>query len=121
MGWCFGGGLVFQAIADQPTAYDAAVAYYGSPEALTKDVINEMTTPVLAHFGRHDEVVPTEQVDALRTRVEGTDATVRIHGYDAGHAFANPSGDRYDAKAAQQAWTRTTAFLRTHLYEQRDP
>ena len=27
------------------------------------------------------------------------------------HAFANPSGTRYDAEAAEQAWQRTLSFL----------
>ncbi len=35
--------------------------------------------------------------------------------YDANHAFANPTGSRYDAEDAKLAWRRTLAFLRTHL------
>jgi len=35
-----------------------------------------------------------------------------IHEYpDAGHAFANPSGDRYRPAAAADAWKRTLAFF----------
>jgi carboxymethylenebutenolidase len=34
---------------------------------------------------------------------------------DADHAFANPSGTRYDAEAAADAWRRTLAFLAEHL------
>ena len=30
MGWCFGGGLTFRAVADRPGAFDAAVPYYGT-------------------------------------------------------------------------------------------
>lgn len=116
LGWCFGGGMTFRAVADRPTAFDAAVAYYGTPEAMTTDVLDKLNTPVLAHFGRTDEVVSTDQVEALQSRLEGRDANVQIHQYDAGHAFANPSGEQYDAEAAQNAWMRTTDFLRTHLY-----
>jgi len=43
---------------------------------------------------------------------------VQIHEYDAGHAFANPSGENYNAEAASTAWARTTDFLRVHLYPQ---
>ncbi|MEL7170507.1 MAG: dienelactone hydrolase family protein [Bacteroidota bacterium] len=33
----------------------------------------------------------------------------------ADHAFANPSGDRYQPESAEEAWTMTTAFLAEHL------
>lgn len=116
MGWCFGGGMTFRAVADRPTAFDAAVAYYGTPEALTADVLDKLKTPILAHFGRNDQVVSTDQVEALQSRLKGRDVDVQVHQYDAGHAFANPSGEKYDPEAAQAAWSRTTNFLKTHLY-----
>lgn len=116
MGWCFGGGMTFRAVADRPVAFDAAVPYYGTPEAMTDSVLERLDTPILAHFGRQDEVVSPEQVEALRSRLTGLDADVQIYEYDAGHAFANPSGENYDAEAASTAWSRTTEFLRTHLY-----
>jgi carboxymethylenebutenolidase len=116
LGWCFGGGMTFRALADRPAAFDAAVPYYGTPESMTADVLTQLETPVLAHFGRQDNVVPTTQVEALRARMDGTGADVQIYEYDAGHAFANPSGNTYDAEAAATAWGRTTDFLETHLY-----
>ena len=116
MGWCFGGGMTFRAVADRPTAFDAAVPYYGTPETMTEDVLKTMTTPILAHFGRQDQVVPPKQVEAFQDRLKGVDKDVQIYQYDAGHAFANPSGENYDAEAASTAWTRTTDFLRMHLY-----
>lgn len=116
LGWCFGGGMTFRALADRPAAFDAAVPYYGTPESMTADVLTQLETPVLAHFGRQDNVVPTTQVEALRARLEGTGADVQIYEYDAGHAFANPSGENYDAEAAATAWGRTTDFLDTYLY-----
>lgn len=119
-GWCFGGGMTFRAVADRPTAFDAAVAYYGTPEAMTKPVLEDLTTPIMAHFGRQDEVVPPEQVEAFRSRLDGRDVTVHIYTYDAGHAFANPSGDSYDEAAAEQAWERSTDFFRTHLHPDAD-
>ena len=35
--------------------------------------------------------------------------------YEANHAFANPSGGRYDREDAQLAWQRTQQFLAQHL------
>ncbi|MGK7945821.1 MAG: dienelactone hydrolase family protein, partial [Microcystaceae cyanobacterium] len=31
------------------------------------------------------------------------------------HAFANPSGNRYNQAAAKDAWQKTTAFLAKYL------
>ena len=120
MGWCFGGGMTFRAVADRPTAFDAAVAYYGTPEAMTPSVLEQLTTPILGHFGRQDQVVSPKQVKAFRSRLDGRGVNVQVYMYDAGHAFANPSGDSYDAEAAEAAWDRTTAFLQTHLYPSSD-
>jgi carboxymethylenebutenolidase len=116
MGWCFGGGMTFRAVAGRPTAFDAAVAYYGTPEAMTPSVLDDLTTPIMAHFGEHDQVVPPKQVEAFRSRLDGRAVDVQVYMYDAGHAFANPSGESYDAEAADAAWSRTTEFLRTHLH-----
>ncbi len=116
MGWCFGGGMTFRAVADRPEAFDAAVAYYGTPEPMTEAVLKKLSTPILAHFGKQDQVVSTKQVKALRSRLEGLNKEVQVYEYDAGHAFANPSGENYDPDAASTAWSRTTQFLHTHLY-----
>ena len=115
MGWCFGGGRTFDAVAAAPQQYDAAVAYYGSPASMTTEVLQQTTTPILAHFGRQDQAVSVETARAFQSRFEEAGATGAIHFYDAGHAFANPSGDSYEPAAADQAWSRTMDFLRTHL------
>jgi len=120
MGWCFGGGMTFRAVADRPTAFDAAVAYYGTPETMTESVLQNLSTPIMAHFGRQDEVVPPKQVEAFRSRLDGQRVNAQIYMYDAGHAFANPSGDSYDEEAAEQAWSRSTEFFRTHLHPAAD-
>lgn len=116
MGWCFGGGRTFDAVAAAPTQYDAAVAYYGAPGSMTTEVLNETTTPLLAHFGREDQAVSPESAKEFQSRFEEAGAAGAIHFYDAGHAFANPSGDSYEPEAAEQAWSRTTDFLERHLY-----
>lgn len=116
LGWCFGGGRTFGVVAASPAAYDAAVAYYGNPEPMSTSVLNALETPILAHFGRKDQAVSVESAKAFQSRVEETGAPVQVHFYDAGHAFANPSGESYNASAAKTAWSRTTKFLSQHLY-----
>ena len=42
--------------------------------------------------------------------------SAEIHVYEgANHAFANPSGVRYDEAAATDAWAKTTAFFAAEL------
>ena len=47
--------------------------------------------------------------------LEQNGAQARVLTYDAGHAFANPSGARYDEKAATAAWAETQRFLADKL------
>lgn len=115
LGWCFGGGLTFRTLANVPSEYDAAVAYYGTPEPLGDEALEALDTPVLAHFGTEDRAVSIEEARSFRDRAEEAGAPVTYHEYEAGHAFANPSGEQYDADAAEQAWGRTSDFLQTHL------
>ena len=116
MGWCFGGGRTFDAVAAAPTQYDAAVAYYGAPGSMTPEILKKTTTPILAHFGQKDQAVSIENARDFQSRFEEARAEGAIHFYDAGHAFANSSGESYVPKAAKQAWSRTTNFLARHLY-----
>ena len=116
MGWCFGGGRTFDAVAAAPSQYDAAVAYYGTPESATAEVLKKTTTPILAHFGRNDQAVSIETARDYRSRFDEAGGEGAVYFYDAGHAFANPSGESYVPKAAEQAWSRTVDFLAQHLY-----
>ncbi|MFO8099081.1 MAG: dienelactone hydrolase family protein [Salinibacter sp.] len=118
LGWCFGGGMTFRTLANDPVAYDAAVAYYGTPEPLQGEALQALETPVLSHFGTDDQAVSIEEARSFRDRAEEADAPVTVHEYEAGHAFSNPSGDRYDAEAAEEAWERTTEFLEMHLHDE---
>jgi carboxymethylenebutenolidase len=50
---------------------------------------------------------------AAAMKEAGKDLT--YHWYDADHAFANPSGGRYDQEDAKLAWRRTLDFLKGEL------
>ena len=116
LGWCFGGGMTFRTLANAPTEYDAAVAYYGTPDPLSSDALQALETPVMAHFATEDQAVSIEAARSLRDRMQEAGKALSYFEYEAGHAFANPSGESYDADAAEQAWMRTTEFLDMHLY-----
>ncbi|HCK19120.1 MAG TPA: dienelactone hydrolase, partial [Thalassospira sp.] len=75
-----------------------------------------LNAPIMGHFGTLDKNINKEMVD-------GFERSLRIAGktdyeffwYDADHAFANPTGGRYDSEDAMLAWNRTMAFFDEHL------
>jgi carboxymethylenebutenolidase len=109
IGWCFGGGWSLQTAIDHPDL-DAAVIYYGQ---LVTDpqVLGAIRAELLGIFANQDRGIPAEQVDAFERALRQAGVTATIHRYDAEHAFANPSGARYDARAAAAAWEELVGFL----------
>ncbi|MEO1086450.1 MAG: dienelactone hydrolase family protein [Acidobacteriota bacterium] len=115
IGWCFGGGLSLRTALLHPQDLDAAVIYYGrvvtDPEELAP-----LEVPVLGLFGADDEGIPVDGVRAFETALTDLGQQPIVHIYEnADHAFANPSGTRYNAEVADRAWSETLAFLATHL------
>ncbi len=115
IGWCFGGGWSLQAALLLPGQLDAAVIYYGRP-VTEPSALERLDTPLLGHFGSEDRGIPVERVREFRDALDTLGKDARIHIYQgADHAFANPSGTRYDPAAAEEAWARTLAFLERTL------
>lgn len=115
VGWCFGGMWSLRTALALPTDLDASVIYYGRP-VTEADALRPLAMPVLALFGGADESIPMETVEAFETALDAAGVTNEVVVYPgAAHAFANPSGQAFDAEAAEDAWTRTTAFLAEHL------
>ena len=114
IGWCFGGnwslrsGLLL-------TDLDAVVIYYGQL-ILAAEALDGLNAPVLAFFGEDDSSIPVADVENFEEILTGLGKPIDVHLYpDAGHAFANPSGQNYDAAAAEDAWEKTTAFFEAQL------
>lgn len=115
IGWCFGGGWSLQTALAMPEAIDATVIYYGR---LVTDAgeLSTLDMPVLGIFGAEDNGIPPEEVKTFEGALEEAGVTNDIHIYEgAGHAFANPSGTRYNAEAAEDAWQKTVDFLAEYL------
>ncbi|TXD39482.1 dienelactone hydrolase family protein [Lujinxingia vulgaris] len=115
LGWCFGGGQAFNAAAALGDQVDAAVVYYGwvPTEA---SMVAPVEAPVLGIFAEEDGGIPMELVRGFESAMDEADRELELHifpGVD--HAFANPSGNNYDAESAQKAWELTMAFLDEHL------
>jgi carboxymethylenebutenolidase len=115
IGWCFGGGWSLQTALLLPDKIDATVIYYGRLVS-DRDRLAALKMPILAFFGAEDQSIPVADVHAFESTLKDLGKDVEVHVYDgAGHAFANPSGTRYQPEAAKDAWERTQAFFAKHL------
>jgi len=115
IGWCFGGGWALQAGLVMPEHVDATVMYYGRV-VTDRAQLARLDSPLLGMFGEADTGIPVAQVRQMEATLKELGKNVQIHVYPgAKHAFANPSGEAYDAAHAQDAWNRTVAFYARHL------
>lgn len=114
LGWCLGGAWSLKTSLAVPV--DATVIYYGRVTA-DRDALSALKGPVLGHFGEQDKYIDHAMVDPFATALTAIGHPHQIHWYDADHAFANPTGNRYDAGDAKVAWDRTLTFLQTSLKE----
>ena len=114
IGWCFGGGWSLNASIAAPV--DATVIYYGNVTRPAAD-LSALKGPVLGHFGTLDKGINADMVGGFQKEMAaaGKEDALTVHWYVADHAFANPSGARYDEEDAALAWARTLAFFRQHL------
>ncbi|MCZ6875828.1 MAG: dienelactone hydrolase family protein [bacterium] len=113
VGWCFGGGWSLNASIAAPV--NATVIYYGNVKK-TADQLKTLNSPVLGHFASLDKWINADMVGGFEKAMAAAGKTaLTVHWYDANHAFANPTGSRYDAEDARLAWSRTLAFFKKHL------
>ena len=114
VGWCFGGGWSLNASIAAPV--DATVIYYGRVSRSAKD-LESLSGPVLGHFGTLDKNINSDMVGGFETSMQtaGKADSLTVNWYEAGHAFANPTGSRYDEEDAALAWRRTQEFFMQHL------
>ena len=115
LGWCFGGGWSLNAAMLFPEELDATVIYYGQ---VTDDVdkLLPISSPILGLFGAEDKGIPVDAVHRFEAALQRLRKNHEIHIYPgADHAFANPTGNAYNAQAAEDAWQKTLDFLDRHL------
>jgi carboxymethylenebutenolidase len=113
MGYCMGGALAIAAAVHIPEA-DAAVCFYGIPPKDFADPA-KIRVPFQGHFANKDDWCTPAAVDDLEKTLTAAGVRHEIYRYDAAHAFANERSAAYDVAAANQAWDRMAAFLKTQI------
>jgi carboxymethylenebutenolidase len=113
VGFCFGGGMVWQTLNSGPTDLAAAVPFYGP--APDNPTFTGTRAAVLGIFAEKDARVNAgkDKLDSALTAAGVTHEFVVIPGVD--HAFFNDTGPRYNEPAAAQAYQRMLAWFGEHL------
>jgi carboxymethylenebutenolidase len=112
VGFCWGGARSFL-LAAESELLKAAVVFYGSAPPLDK--LAQVHCPVLGLYGETDERITSRVPEVAQAMKQaGKQFEYKIYS-GAGHAFFNDTGERYQAEAAKDAWTRTLTFLHAHL------
>lgn len=102
VGFCWGGTL---ALLSNTRLGLPAVSYYGGRSV---PFLGEpLRAPMLFHFGEHDPVIPSPDVEKHRAAYPD----VAVHVYPAGHGFNCELRADYHADAARLAHRRTMDFL----------
>lgn len=112
VGFCFGGGMV-NTLAVRLPDLGAAVPFYGS--APPSEDVSRIQAPLLIHYAGLDERVNAGWPD-YKAALDAAGKTYTMHMYEgANHGFHNDSTPRYDAEAAELAWSRTIDWFRKYL------
>jgi carboxymethylenebutenolidase len=115
VGYCFGGHWSLRTGLVGGNDIKAVVIYYGAPITNPTEIAR-LKAPVLGLFGGKDTGIPVDSVRAMEKVMKAAGRTVTINVYaDANHAFANPTGQAYNAKVADDAWSKSLAFFRAQL------
>ncbi|HEX6403559.1 MAG TPA: dienelactone hydrolase family protein [Pseudonocardiaceae bacterium] len=117
VGFCMGGGFVLVLAAQQGDKIGAAVPFYALLGEQYPSFEN-LSAPVLGHFGAQDDFQSTDAVHELVATIEqqsGQRPDFRF--YPAGHAFFNDENTlgTYDPEQAAKAWDATVGFFRAQL------
>ncbi|MFL5444431.1 MAG: dienelactone hydrolase family protein [Myxococcales bacterium] len=114
IGWCMGGGESLNSTLHDPKDVDATIMYYGMP---VTDVakLKTMKGPILGIWANQDGWITPDKVKQFDQALTEAGIQHEFHAYDADHAFANPSGGKYNPPAAKDAWAKTKDFLAKNL------
>jgi carboxymethylenebutenolidase len=114
IGFCLGGSIAYLAAARTPL--DAVISFYGSAVPEQLDALDQITAPLLFHFGGSDPYISREAVQRVQDAAAGRPNVVIYVEEAAGHAFHNRKAPMFhQPEPAARAGQRTEEFLRRHL------
>ena len=105
-GYCYGGSLTWR-MAQLSNDLAGASSYYGSLVPTTF-ADQPPICATIAHFGRYDQGIPMEGVEALIAKAY---LTAQIFVYDANHGFNSDRRKDYHAESADLARARTLGLF----------
>lgn len=112
-GFCFGGGITWQAATEIPDL-KAAVPYYGAPPPL--ESVPKIQAAVLGIYSDDPQDFANRGRDELAAALQAAGKTFEIKVYpNTQHAFHNDTGPRYNQEQALAAWRDTLAWFAVHL------
>ncbi len=112
VGFCWGGGIV-HSLATRLPDLQAAVPFYGNTPAAAEAA--RVKAPMLVHLAGNDDRINAPW-PAYEAALKTAGVKVTVYQYaNTQHGFNNDTTPRYDAQAAQLAWSRTVDFLKSHL------
>jgi carboxymethylenebutenolidase len=113
VGFCFGGGVVYQLAFNVPDVI-AAVPFYGTPPNPLPSW-DSMNAKLLAIFSETDYNQNGRIAEIVAGMVQRR-KTMGLHLYQGtAHGFHNDTSPIYSPCAAADAWAKALAFFRTHL------
>jgi carboxymethylenebutenolidase len=115
VGFCMGGGLVWQLLVSGASALAAAIPFYEPAPNNNPDFRGSKEVAVLAFYGEQDQRVnATEPI--VRAALEQAGMVHQlVTEPNANHAFFNDTGERYSAPAADDAWRKVQEWLTQYV------
>jgi len=114
VGFCMGGGLVWQLLAAGVPQLAAALPFYG-PAPENPDFAKSKDVAVLGFYGEQDQRVNATE-PAARSALEKAGMVHQlVTEPGANHAFFNDTGERYNAAAADDAWRRVQDWMTQYV------
>lgn len=114
VGFCMGGGLVWQLLASGEPQLAAAVPFYG-PLPDGADFGGSKGVAVLGFYGAKDARVTATKDAAQQALDKAGLVNELVVEPDADHAFFNDTGERYAPTAAADAWKRVQDWLTKYV------
>lgn len=110
IGWCFGGGWSLRTALLAGNKTKACVMYYGMPVD-DEEKLAGMNSEVLFIYGKKDQWINESVASKFEENMKNVGKNIKVLPFDADHAFANPSSERFNEAAAKEANAAAYDFL----------